>query len=101
MSVPWRLATCQIVSPALASTSTPSRVKVTVLPEPLVVITSPLAERLAQLLGKIFQHAQQRIGRRLAKPADRGVAHGVREFRQQRRVPRTLCHQTDGLLGSH
>src|SRR5262245_35248706 len=39
---------------------------------------SPTPERLAQLLGKILQHAQQRVGRRLTEAADRGVAHGVR-----------------------
>src|SRR5262245_26177653 len=48
---------------------------------------SPAPERLAQLLGKVFQHAQQRVGRRLAEAADRGVAHGVRELCQQRLIP--------------
>ena len=37
--------------------------------------------------GKVFQHAQQRIGRRLAEPADRGVAHQRRQLGQQRLDP--------------
>src|SRR5215472_13656302 len=41
---------------------------------------SPSSERLRQLLREILQHAQQRVRRRLAEPADRGVAHGVGQF---------------------
>src|SRR5262249_33890820 len=42
---------------------------------------SPTPERLSQLLREILQDTQQRVGRRLAEPADRGVAHGVGELR--------------------
>src|SRR5262245_16754889 len=54
---------------------------------------SPTPERLAQLLAEILQHAQQRVRRRLAEAADRGVTHGVREFRQQRLIPGAGRHQ--------
>src|SRR5262249_35115364 len=62
--------------------------------------SSPTPERLRQLLREILQHAQERVRRRLAEPADRGVAHGVRELRQQRLIPGSGCHQRSGLLGS-
>src|SRR5215468_10231378 len=42
--------------------------------------SSPTPERFCQLLREILEHAQQRVGRRLAEPADRGVAHGVGQF---------------------
>src|SRR6516165_6426384 len=66
----------------------------------VAVSSSPTPERLRQLLREILEHAQQRVGRRLAEPADRGVAHGVRELRQQRLIPGPGCHQRGGLLGS-
>src|SRR5262245_47510617 len=66
----------------------------------LASLSSPAPERLAQLLGKILQHAQQWVGRRLAEAADRGVAHSVRELGQQRLIPGAGCHQLGGLLGS-
>src|ERR1700730_1642001 len=50
-------------------------------PERVAPSSSPTPERLCQLLREILQHAQQRVGRRLAEPADRGVAHGVGELR--------------------
>src|SRR5262245_23908512 len=107
-----------MVSPARMSISRSSMVKVSGLSPASVLIVAPLSrseyvaafsypsyqsptsERLAQLLGKIFQHAQQRVGRRLAEAADRGVAHGVRELGQQRLIPGAGCHQLGGLLGS-
>src|SRR5262249_17507961 len=104
-----RRAARKIVSPGRMSTSRPSMLKVLGLSPALVVIfvaqyvaalSSPTPERLLKLFGKILEHAQQRIGRRLAKPADRGIAHRVREFRQQRLIPRAGCHQLDRLLGS-
>ena len=59
-----------------------------------------VSQRFRQFLGEIFQHAEQRIRRRLAEAADRGVAHRGRQLGQQRRVPRALRHQLDGLLGA-
>src|SRR5262245_6776723 len=49
--------------------------------ESFAASSSPTPERLRQLFREILQHAQQRVGRRLAEPADRGVAHGVGELR--------------------
>src|SRR5437868_3749560 len=93
--MPSRLATCQMVSPGWAATSRPSRVKVI-----LSVIVSPLAERFAQVIGKIFQNTQERVRRRLAEAANRGVAHGGGKLGQQRRIPRPLLHQLHGLFGA-
>src|SRR5215470_9473718 len=104
-----RRAARKIVSPGRMSTSRPSMLKVLGLSPALVLIfvaqyvaalSSPTPERLLKLLGKILEHAQQRVGGRLAEAADRGVAHGVRQFRQQRLIPWTACHQLDRLLGS-
>src|SRR5258705_10936209 len=87
-----------MVSPSRATTSRPSRVKVILL---LAVIASPRSHRLAQVIGKIFQHAQERVGRRLAEAADRGVAHGGGKLGQQRRIPTPLLHQLYRLLGAY
>src|SRR5262245_51712213 len=95
MSVPLRCATCQIVSPSLASTSLPSRLNVMVL-----LIASPLAERLYEIVAEILEHAAQRVRCGLAEAADRGIAHRGGKLVQQRLVPRPGCHQLDGLLGS-
>src|SRR5919198_2796150 len=70
-------------------------------PERAATSSSPTPERLLQLLRKILEHAQQRIGRSLTETADRSVAHSVRKFRQQGLVPGTGCHQLGRLLGSH
>ena len=44
--------------------------------------------------GKVPQHAEQRIGRRLAQAADRGVAHRLRSARSSSGlVPDRLAHQ--------
>src|SRR5439155_4827142 len=68
--------------------------------ESVAAFSSPTPERLRHLFREILQHAQQRVGRRLAEPADRGIAHGVGELRQQRLVPGPGCHQRGGLLGA-
>src|SRR4051812_43847974 len=139
--MPWRLATCQMVSPSRATVSLPSSRNFTVLPWPLALpstlsagalcatpglpaclfsppatpflswpypaglvlssMASPGAERLAQLFGKIFRDAGQRIGGRLTQAANRGVPHRGGEFVQQALVPRTLRHELDGFLGTN
>src|SRR6266545_3106221 len=38
---------------------------------------SPASQGFLQLLREIFQHTEQRIGRRLAEAADRGIAHSI------------------------
>ena len=90
-------ATCQMVSPARASTSRPSSVNVIGF---IVVIGSHHCPAACQILAEILEHAAQRIGRRLAEAADRGVAHRGGQLVQQRLVPRPGCHQLDGLLGA-
>src|SRR3954467_793931 len=100
--MPTRRAARKMVSPARISTSRSSRMKVFGLSVSEVIVaffrsaedvatslSSPAPERLAELLGEILQHAEQRVGCRLAQPADRGVAHRVRQLGQQRFVPRT------------
>src|SRR5690349_4309922 len=92
-----------MVSPSRAATSRPSSMKVMVLPPWLlsfVVMASPLLERFAQLFREIFQHAQERVRRRLAEAADRCVTHGVGQLGQQARVPGAMLHQLDGFLGA-
>src|ERR1041384_7856011 len=65
-----------------------------------LLILSPLAERLLEIIAEITEHAGQRVRRGLAETADRGIAHRGGELGQQRLVPRPGCHQLDGLLGS-
>ena len=46
------------------------------------------------------QHRVERIGRRLAEAADRGVGHRPAEFLEQRLVPCGLLHQLHRLFGA-
>src|SRR5262244_1268465 len=110
--MPRRRAARKMVSPARMSTSRSSMLKVlgfalpfpligtAIAPECVAAFSSPTPERLRQLLREILQHADERVGCRLAEPADRGVAHGVGELVQQRLIPGAGCHQRGGLLGS-
>src|SRR5437762_1382134 len=59
--------------PAFAAPWVPACAGTTV--EIVAALSSPTPERPRQLLGEIFQHAEERVGRRLAQAADRGVAH--------------------------
>src|SRR3954462_9707009 len=63
-------------------------------------LSSPLAQRLREIVAEILEYASQRVRRSLSEPADRGIAHCGRELGQQRLIPRSRCHQLDGLLGS-
>ena len=52
------------------------------------------------LAGEVFQDSDEGVGSRLAEAANRGVAHGVRQFCQQTCIPRPLRHQLDRLLAA-
>src|SRR5712672_1688519 len=103
--MPQRRAARKMVSPSRPSTSWPSRVKLKDFAAPLVLIAvslgnpSPHPERLCEIVRKILQYAQKRIGGRLAETADRGVAHGSRQLLEQALVPRSIRHQLHRLLG--
>src|SRR5215475_7762014 len=105
MSMPWRLATCQMVSPSSASTSLPSRMNFTNLDLPLPAVIafrlspSPAPQWSRQFIRKIFQNTQQRIWGRLAKPTNRRIAHRRRQLFQELYVPGTLGHQLGRFLG--
>src|SRR6516225_8288927 len=92
-----------MVSPAGASTSRPSRVNlmgrlVSLMASPAVFL--PASEGRLELLGKVFEHAQQRIWSRLAEAANRGVAHRRGKLSEERLVPRPRRHQHRSLLGA-
>src|SRR5271155_3874581 len=92
-----------MVSPAGASTSRPSRVNlmgclVSLMASPAMFL--PASKGRIELLGEVFKHAQQWIGRCLAEAADRSVAHGGGKLGQQRLVPRPRRHQHRRLLGA-
>ncbi len=50
--------------------------------------------------GKVFQHGEHRIGRRLAQAADRRVHHRLRQLLQERGVPPLRLHQLERLDGA-
>src|SRR3970040_373212 len=95
--MPWRSATCQMVSPGRASTSLPLRVN---LIESLIVLSRNPALLTNNVLAEMFQHHFQRVGGGLAEAANRGVGHGAAELLQESLVPNLLRHQLRRLLGA-
>src|SRR5215467_11694236 len=93
-----RRAARKMVSPSRMSISRSSMVKV--LASFVLMTSPPTPQRGFQFFREIFQNTQQRIGRCLAKPTDRGITHQAREFRKQCFVPRSCFHQFRGLLGA-
>src|SRR5580765_6889068 len=59
------------------------------------------APRSCELVREILHHAGDRIGRRLAQAADRGIGHRLRELVQERSVPARAREQTHRLLGAN
>ena len=66
----------------------------------VVILQSPCPQRLAQVLGKIFEHAKKRIRRRLAQTADRSVTHHGGKLSQASPDPTQSGHSVDGPLGA-
>src|SRR5690349_17816460 len=99
-----RRAARKMVSPSRMSISRSSMKKV--LAAGLLVsfivrsCRSPAAEGPGELFGKVFHDACQRVRRGLTEPADRRVAHQLRQLVEQADVPRTLRHQLRRLLGA-
>src|SRR3989304_686536 len=56
---------------------------------------------LANFAGEVLHDAERRVRRRLAQAADRGIHHGLREFREQRLVPLLRIHELQRLGGAH
>src|SRR5262245_22575664 len=54
---------------------------------------------LRELVRKVLHHAEQRVRRRLAEAADRGIRHRLGELVEQRLVPLALRHQRERLGG--
>src|SRR3954447_26249384 len=124
--MPCRCATCQIVSPGSASISVPSSVKRigSVIapsyqlmqsrrkPGPTDQFSSlwnggpPLLPGpreggpSRQILPGMLQYLLDRVHRRLAKTADRGVAHHHLQIVEQLFVPARAVHQHDRLFGA-
>src|SRR5260370_25473759 len=95
-----------MVSPARASTSWRSSVKLKGFAAPLVLMVEPLApsprpERFCKIVRKILQHALKRIWGGLTETADRGIAHRGRQLLEQALVPGSVRHQLHGLFGPH
>src|SRR5215813_13150770 len=97
-----RRAARKIVSPGWMSISRSSMKKVFGLSVSLIVRScrSPTAQRLGELVGKVFHHADQRVRRGLTQSADRGVAHQLGELVEQAFVPLAVLHQLGRLLGA-
>src|SRR6185295_16648087 len=55
---------------------------------------------ISDLVREMLRDAANRIGRRLAEAADRGVGHRDRQLFQQSRVPPGRFHQVRGLGGA-
>src|SRR5260370_7888406 len=87
-----------MVSPARASTSWRSSVKLKGFAAPLVLMVEPLApspcpERFCKIVRKILQHALKRIWGALPETADRGIAHRGRHLLEQALDPGSVRHQ--------
>src|SRR4051794_12425885 len=65
----------------------------------MVILTDSCQVLFAQILPEMLQHLPDRIHRRLAQAADRGVAHHHAQIVEQRLVPARPVHQHDRLFG--
>src|ERR1039457_5670625 len=76
MSVPRRLATCQMVSPSSASTSLPSRMNFTDLPAPLLIDPFPTSLRYPEVRAALAASLEGRRSRFLLPVILRGPLRG-------------------------
>src|SRR4051812_20838689 len=111
--MPSRCATCQIVSPGLALTTFPSRVKsnwsvilIILTRSPArVAITKPLGTpcdvSTRRLVQEELHSRDESVGCGLTKPADRSLAHGLSKLLEQRLVPYVVLEKRHGLVAAH
>src|SRR3990170_2127350 len=101
MSVPSRWATCQMVSPGLAATTLPSRVK----SNWSVIASFPLGAPgyfgSQSFIQEELHGRDESIGSGLSQPADRRIAHGLGQLGEQLLVPLPSFEQGHGLVASH
>src|SRR6266568_6491075 len=120
MSTPWRRAAWRMFSSGRAVTARPLSMNSTACgPVSLVSIAvmsaspsrncpGPMRPTSAartlgssfDLVAEMLDHAADRIGRRLAEAADRGIGHGLRQFFEQPLVPARRREQSGGFLGA-